>query len=829
MKKFHFPFSYLIIILFLSGLVTPVSADNTGDWYDNNDEYHSYINISVHPGLQGMASHKRTINYSIFPDKVIVGNASVAHMGEYWGSMTRVYLMTSHGANKSYQQYINNHCYWYPEHRDYDDKEHFHTRIPTNGISQGSSGSERDELNKWFYTLAAFQPEVKERLKETGLLMPTMQMLARRTRVNSDAEYLTGKPHPGAFDDFGNTDAMVAMASAMSLSALPPMVQIEVLEENYDGENKADFFELSATEQHLQTPVTIARIFRGRHYTKRMVVSAANSYDLDPNQTLEYKWALLQGDPNLVQIHERNSGEEAEILIDYHPETTIAGTSKLTNLVVIGVFVKNSEYYSAPAFVTSFSLHNEVRHYDSNTKKLMKIDYNTNYVHPYLSRNKSWSSDDFVYDSEGELKGWLRQKSGEPDKFTKEGFLIVDGDLNGTILMAQRVNYVLNDSKKLVYNPSGNPFPYTGDFDSPQITITHPTQGPAVSGTISFSADATDNKEVSKVDFYVGREENPIGTDTTAPYSIDWDTTLQPDGYTSIRAVATDPSGNTGEDFGYIYIQNGPDETPPQVFFEMPYKDATVSGLTDVFVMAYDQSYGLEPNDMEGNQGIVSIDVFLDENSHPMATSETSPLEFKWNTNTIPNGTHTLTAKATDEAGNIGEQTITVTVTNGTPYILTVTNGTGGGPYAEGDEVAVEANPPPEGQEFDRWTGETNGIDNIFVAHTTVTMPAAHVEITATYKTVRGEPTSPLPTEKFINYFYPERNEIVEIPCEKRVTIINRDGLELNHLSCKGATRHNGTLGKARWNGKNTNGKTYAAGTYTAIEKSRTHKVVILK
>ncbi len=67
-------------------------------------------------------------------------------------------------------------------------------------------------------------------------------------------------------------------------------------------------------------------------------------------------------------------------------------------------------------------------------------------------------------------------------------------------------------------------------------------------------------------------------------------------------------------------------------------------------------------------------------------------------------------------------------------YTLTVNNGTGSGAYIEGAVVGIVADPPAEGDVFDVWTGDTAGIDDIYSASTTLTMPASAVEITATYK-----------------------------------------------------------------------------------------------
>ena len=75
----------------------------------------------------------------------------------------------------------------------------------------------------------------------------------------------------------------------------------------------------------------------------------------------------------------------------------------------------------------------------------------------------------------------------------------------------------------------------------------------------------------------------------------------------------------------------------------------------------------------------------------------------------------------------------TVTATYATQYTLTVNFGTGDGDYYEDAVVAIDADTPVIGELFDQWTGDTDHVADPALASTTVTMPAANVEVTATY------------------------------------------------------------------------------------------------
>jgi len=75
----------------------------------------------------------------------------------------------------------------------------------------------------------------------------------------------------------------------------------------------------------------------------------------------------------------------------------------------------------------------------------------------------------------------------------------------------------------------------------------------------------------------------------------------------------------------------------------------------------------------------------------------------------------------------------TVTATFGVSYTLTVNSGTGGGSYLAGRVVAVAADAPASGDVFVEWIGDTADLGDPADPTTNVTMPAAAVEITATY------------------------------------------------------------------------------------------------
>jgi hypothetical protein len=81
------------------------------------------------------------------------------------------------------------------------------------------------------------------------------------------------------------------------------------------------------------------------------------------------------------------------------------------------------------------------------------------------------------------------------------------------------------------------------DTTAPTVSVTSPTSGATVSGTTAINASATDDVGVVGVQFRVDGV-NLGSEDTTAPYSVSWNTTSATNGTHTLTAVARDAAGN---------------------------------------------------------------------------------------------------------------------------------------------------------------------------------------------------------------------------------------------------------------------------------------------
>ena len=104
----------------------------------------------------------------------------------------------------------------------------------------------------------------------------------------------------------------------------------------------------------------------------------------------------------------------------------------------------------------------------------------------------------------------------------------------------------------------------------------------------------------------------------------------------TFAAMATAPSALTVK---AAASRTKPDTTAPTVSLTAPANGATVSGTVTLSATASD------------NVGVVGVQFLVDGGQ--LAEDTSSPYSVSWNTTTVANGTHTLTALALDAAGNI--------------------------------------------------------------------------------------------------------------------------------------------------------------------------------
>ena len=189
------------------------------------------------------------------------------------------------------------------------------------------------------------------------------------------------------------------------------------------------------------------------------------------------------------------------------------------------------------------------------------------------------------------------------------------------------------------------------DGTPPTVSMTAPANGATVAGaSVAVSATASDNVAVLGVQFQLDGA-NLGAEDTASPFSITWNTSGVANGSHTLNAIARDGAGNTAASSVSVTVNN--DLTAPTVSMTAPADGATVSGsAVTVSASASD------------NVAVAGVQFLLD-GAAVGAEVTIAPYTMAWNSTSVANGAHTLSARARDAAGNqTTSSSAAVTVSN---------------------------------------------------------------------------------------------------------------------------------------------------------------------
>jgi len=241
---------------------------------------------------------------------------------------------------------------------------------------------------------------------------------------------------------------------------------------------------------------------------------------------------------------------------------------------------------------------------------------------------------------------------------------------NASSNMTQGADVAVSGGFAEVTVPAGTVFTLTGipstsaDTTPPSVSIASPLAGTTVSGTVSVAATATDSVGVSAVQFTLDGA-NLASEDTTAPYSVNWDTTATTNGTHTITATARDAAGNVStSDNTVVTVSNGASGSETFLMGNQtvqPYADHNAAGSAEGFryvAEATGQASRLSLYiDSGSTASRVDLGIYSDDNNHPgtlLASSTISAVRaVEWNT-TLLNTTAILTKGTAYWIGFIG-------------------------------------------------------------------------------------------------------------------------------------------------------------------------------
>lgn len=259
------------------------------------------------------------------------------------------------------------------------------------------------------------------------------------------------------------------------------------------------------------------------------------------------------------------------------------------------------------------------------------------------------------------------------------------------------------------------------DTEGPTVDITAPAESSVVEGVVGVAASAKDNVGVAKVDFYVNGTLK--ASDTSAPYSFNWDTKVTANGKVQLMAKAYDVSGNAGSDSIQVSVRGGDAQAPTT--------PANVSAQADASGKAI-----IKWAASTDNVGVAGYRILRNK----VVVGQTPSLEYL-DVTALPNTGYGYQVIAYDQAGNSSAPSNVVDVT-------TVSVADSEAPAAPGNVTAIPVSP---NQINLTWTAST---DNIGVAAYDIfrsTGKGQAIKVASVTKTGYGD-TSLAPGTKYDYY-----------------------------------------------------------------------------
>jgi len=207
----------------------------------------------------------------------------------------------------------------------------------------------------------------------------------------------------------------------------------------------------------------------------------------------------------------------------------------------------------------------------------------------------------------------------------------------------------------------------TISITAPVNNSTHPF-GTAVEIKVN-AADA--DGSVIKVEFFNGTTK--IGESTTSPFTFLWEDVAL--GTYTITAKATDNIGGTTTS---LPVQFSISNTPPVVTIKAPLNNAKFSPGSDITIEA-------TATDEDGT--ITKVEFFYNS-TQLIGSVTTAPYSISWKN--VPEGSYTITVRATDNAGATSSKTINITVVNNPPAV-TITSPIHQSQYESGADIEITA------------------------------------------------------------------------------------------------------------------------------------------
>jgi len=189
--------------------------------------------------------------------------------------------------------------------------------------------------------------------------------------------------------------------------------------------------------------------------------------------------------------------------------------------------------------------------------------------------------------------------------------------------------------------------PTPPDTTPPATSITSPSSGNTVSGSVTISASASDNVGVTRVELWL--DGALASADTASPYSFTWNTTATANGSHALQTKAYDAAGNLGTSSIVTVTVSNSTLANLTVAIISPSNGATVPRNQKVTISA------------SAKDNVPISKVQFSVNGSIIGTATAAPYNCPWKVPGKNNASYRIQAEAYDAMGNTAAQAITVT------------------------------------------------------------------------------------------------------------------------------------------------------------------------
>jgi hypothetical protein len=199
------------------------------------------------------------------------------------------------------------------------------------------------------------------------------------------------------------------------------------------------------------------------------------------------------------------------------------------------------------------------------------------------------------------------------------------------------------------------------DTEDPFLEIVNPIEGSVITEPIRIEGSASDASGISRVDFFLNGQK--LASQTSAPYSYDWDNSESANGAYTIGLVAVDEAGRSTEVTRNITLTHasvGPDTQGP-VLSEIIFNGSAVTNGMTLSQSGILTLKAIDPS------GVASVQITSSGQTITMDSSSDGDYSAAIDLSRIPNGNYTLVISAKDSLNNLTTNTYSIKVAHAAP------------------------------------------------------------------------------------------------------------------------------------------------------------------